>query len=205
LKGQVTQPHVFLRRPEQLWIWNIYALTYTTANSVDAFCKNYGYAHEMPKLWLTFVVNMGASILKDRAFVRMFGSAQPAPIPVSSYSFWAARDVLTILSAFIVPSRLSIYLAKNYGYNQKKAETTITFWCPIVLQLITTPLHLLGLDCYNNRNALAAVRLAFLQREYSKTLVARMGRMLPAYGIGGVLNLKLRRYFFGDLDARKIK
>jgi len=28
--------------------------------------------------------------------------------------------------------------------------------------------------------------------------------MLPAYGIGGVLNLKLRRYFFGDLDARKI-
>jgi hypothetical protein len=204
LKSLASQPHVFLRRPEQLWIWNIYASTYITANSVDAFCKNYGIAHEMPKLWITFVVNMAASILKDRAFVRMFGSIKPAPIPISSYSFWAARDILTILSAFIIPSRLSSYLAKNKGLDKKKAETTITFWCPILLQFITTPIHLLGLDCYNNRTSTISMRMNFLKREYVKSLLARMGRMVPAYGIGGVLNLKLRRYFFGDLDARKV-
>ena len=31
-----------------------------------------------------------------------------------------------------------------------------------------------------------------LKREYFKVLIARMLRMTPAYGIGGVLNLKLR-------------
>jgi len=28
-------------------------------------------------------------------------------------------------------------------------------------------------------------------------------RMTPAYGIGGVANLKLRQYLFGNLDAKK--
>jgi len=34
--------------------------------------------------------------------------------------------------------------------------------------------------------------MLFLRQEYIKTLLARMMRMTPAYGIGGVLNLKLR-------------
>jgi hypothetical protein len=204
LKSLAAQPHVFMRRPEQLWMWNIYACTYATANSVDAFCKNYGYAHEMPKLWITFFVNMATSILKDRAFVRLFGSIKPAPIPFSSYSFWAMRDILTISAAFIIPYRLSTFFAKNYGYDRKKAETVVTFWSPILLQFITTPIHLLGLDCYNNRNNTAAMRANFLKREYLKSLLARMGRMVPAYSIGGVLNLKLREFFFGDLNAKKV-
>lgn len=43
-------------------------------------------------------------------------------------------------------------------------------------------------------------RFTFLRREYGKSLAARMLRMTPAYGIGGVLNLKLRRHFFGDFE-----
>lgn len=34
--------------------------------------------------------------------------------------------------------------------------------------------------------------MVFLRQEYVKTLLARMIRMTPAYGVGGVLNLKLR-------------
>ena len=34
-----------------------------------------------------------------------------------------------------------------------------------------------------------------LKREYLKSVAARMLRMTPAYGIGGVLNLKLMQYF----------
>ena len=73
LKFLVKQPHVFLKKPEQMWIWGVYGSTYMTANSVDSFCKNYGIPHEMPKLWIVFFVNMTMSILKDRAFVRLFG------------------------------------------------------------------------------------------------------------------------------------
>jgi hypothetical protein len=61
-------------------------------------------------------------------------------------------------------------------------------------------MHLLGLDYYNNRTNDFGQRLIFLKREFPKTLVARMGRMTPAYGIGGVVNLKARTYMFGDLD-----
>jgi hypothetical protein len=40
----------------------------------------------------------------------------------------------------------------------------------------------------------------FLKREYAKSVAARMLRMTPAYGIGGVCNIRLRRYFLGDFE-----
>jgi hypothetical protein len=46
--------------------------------------------------------------------------------------------------------------------------------------------------------------MQFLQREYLKTLLARIGRMTPAYGIGGVANLKFRQHMFGNLDNKKM-
>ena len=60
----------------------VYAGTYATANSVDSFCKNYGIAHEMPKLTIVFGVNMTLSILKDRALVKLFGTKPPASLPM---------------------------------------------------------------------------------------------------------------------------
>ena len=35
-------------------------------------------------------------------------------------------------------------------------------------------------------------RLSFLRQEYGKTLCARMARILPAFGMGGVVNSRLR-------------
>jgi len=32
-----------------------------------------------------------------------------------------------------------------------------------------------------------------------------MMRMLPAFGIGGVANLKMRQYYFGNLNANQWK
>jgi len=52
-----------------LWLYTVYAGTYTSANSVDAFCKHYGYNEVYPKLGIVFMVNMTLSILKDRALV----------------------------------------------------------------------------------------------------------------------------------------
>ena len=87
----------------------------------------------MPKLLGVFMVNMTTSILKDRALVRLFGTIKPAPVPGMGYLFWSFRDVFTVLCAFILPSKLAIIAEKSYGYNRSVAETTITFWCPIIL------------------------------------------------------------------------
>ena len=61
----------------------------------------------------------------------------------------------------------------------------------------------MGLDYYNKRDSKFAERVMFIRGEYVKTVIARMFRMTPAYGIGGVLNLSLRKHFFGDLNARR--
>jgi len=37
--------------------------------------------------------------------------------------------------------------------------------------------------------------MAMLKKEYVKSTAARMLRMTPAYGIGGVINLKLMQSF----------
>ena len=62
--------------------FKVYATTYSTANSVDSVCKNYGVPHEMPKLILTFGVNMTMSILKDKALVKLFGTKPPSAVPL---------------------------------------------------------------------------------------------------------------------------
>lgn len=51
------------------------------------------------------------SILKDRAFAKLFGTIPPANVPMGSYLSWAARDVMTVTAAFILPIRLAKYLS----------------------------------------------------------------------------------------------
>ena len=35
-------------------------------------------------------------------------------------------------------------------------------------------------------------RVGFIKREYTKTVLARMARILPAFGVGGVINKHVR-------------
>jgi hypothetical protein len=60
-------------------------------------------------------------------------------------------------------------------------------------QVLSTPLHLLGMDLYNRPGATAESRREFAVREYAKTTLARMARVLPAFGAGGVLNKIVRK------------
>lgn len=64
--------------------------------------------------------------------------------------------------------------------------------CPLLIQFAATPLHLLGLDFYNNPNRTAMQRAKFLVDVGGQTLLLRMCRFLPAYGLAGVLNIVLR-------------
>jgi len=66
--------------------------------------------------------------------------------------------------------------------------------CPLFIQLIGTPLHLSALDINNNPNSTLTERITRIKSIYPSTLALRMLRFLPAYGIGGIVNIKLRKY-----------
>lgn len=60
-----------------LWlVWGVYAATYSAANLIDVYNERSAVSAttgSMTKLFGTTAVNMTASIIKDVAFVKMFG------------------------------------------------------------------------------------------------------------------------------------
>ena len=52
---------------------------------------------------------------------------------------------------------------------------------------------MIGLDLYNRPNGNISERKTFIQQEYVKTTLARMARIFPAFGIGGVVNKSIRK------------
>ena len=61
------------------------------------------------------------------------------------------------------------------------------------MQIFSTPLHLHGLDLYNREVATSNERMKFVGQEYVKTTLARMARIFPAFGVGGVINKYVRK------------
>lgn len=60
---------------------------------------------------------------------------------------------------------------------------------PLLVQLVGTPLHLLGLDFYNSPNSSITQRMQFLKKVFTSSLIIRMLRFLPTYGFGGIANI----------------
>jgi hypothetical protein len=56
------------------------------------------------------------------------------------------------------------------------------------MQVLCTPMHLLALNLVNAPGATAAARVVTLRASTPAALIARSLRMLPAYGVGGILN-----------------
>ena len=134
---------------------------------------------------------MSLCIYKDRCFARHFGTIRASKVPLRSLSLWATRDLLTILCSFNVPVVGAKYLHSRYPEwfdSEHKAFTFAQLVSPCLLQFVSTPLHLGGLDIYNRRESTVRLRMAFIRREYVKSLVARMCRIFPAFSLGGIGN-----------------
>jgi hypothetical protein len=122
----------------------------------------------------------------------MFGLKPPSKLPISTYALFGSRDALTIAASFTIPPMMARSL-QNQGYSEEFSLNAAQLSCPVAIQLFSTPMHLTGLDLYNNPQHTTSERMAFVGREYVKSALARMCRIFPAFGIGGVLNRKLRK------------
>ncbi|EEA24536.1 hypothetical protein TMatcc_007640 [Talaromyces marneffei ATCC 18224] len=136
--------------------------------------------------------------------------AKQAPtIPKVSYALFCLRDSVTIFASFNVPPLIAPsvpdWIASTPGMKAAVAQ----FSCPALMQFVSTPMHLLGLDLYNRQPPGGLgwrERLLRIRRDYIVSSFARMGKIVPAYGVGGVVNVRMRAALMDKLqldDERK--
>lgn len=194
----VTRPKTAFAQPALWMVAAVYGGTYFAKNVSDVCIErkqlpaNHKGANAA-KFGATTACNMGGSILKDAAFARLYGASLAAVVlvPPTSYALFAARDCLTIGGAFVVPDALAAAVVKCTGLNQNAAGTLSQLVAPPLMQVICTPMHLLSLSLINDPGATVASRVARLRLATPAALLARSLRMLPAYGVGGILNATL--------------
>ncbi|KAH9888155.1 hypothetical protein F4778DRAFT_785977 [Xylariomycetidae sp. FL2044] len=205
-KTLLLRPHALLfSRPVAL-IFMVYGGTYLTANTLDTTTSTLRgepatrVTSGTSKFAASSAANVGLGIYKDQVYVKMFGpGGPPRPVPLPSYLLFTLRDCLTIFASFNVPPLLGPALSARMGAEvQRKVsgQTVAQFAAPAAVQLLSTPVHLLGLDMYNRPTSGGvswAERWVQVRKNWMASTAARICRIVPAFGLGGTVNMKVRR------------
>ncbi|KAL4893810.1 hypothetical protein BDV59DRAFT_177226 [Aspergillus ambiguus] len=178
----------------------------------------------------TFVVNSSVGIWKDVRFAQLFGQnhnsslnktptaspttpppASPAPptskilrsarsFRLGTYSAFLIRDALTIFGSFSLPAMVSASIPDSVASREYLKILLAQLAIPASIQLISTPIHLLGLDLYNRPMALSARdRSSRVSRDWIGASLLRMCRIIPAFGLGGFANTEGRAFLHQQL------
>jgi hypothetical protein len=197
-------PMQFVRSPTFCIMWFTYGATYSAANCLKTLTDN------STALFVgTTAVNSSASLVKDRAYAKMFGASVQA-VPRVSYGLWIARDFTVIGSSFVLPATVAKHLESTIGMEQVDAIKIAQLGTPLVAQLVAGPLHFMGLDhCNRNLSQLSlsqrwTSRWAAVQGSFVEVVAARMLRIIPGYGIAGVLNTELRSKWKAHVAQRPL-
>jgi len=220
-RSAVLRPQGFLLSRPFLLIYSLYYGTYFTANTVDTLTstienkKADNVTSGPTKFAATSAVNMSLCVYKDSQFARIFGntssSSPAAKIPRLSYALFACRDSLTIFASFNLPTVIAPRLAELPPSMKEKFSRIIStdsgrmntaqFLTPAAMQIFSTPLHLLGLDLYNRQGKLGfSERAAQVTKNWASSSFARMGRIIPAFGVGGAVNSNMRGSLMKGLE-----
>ncbi len=188
----------------------VYSSTYLTANALDTASSTlYNQPADkttagVPKFLATSGVNMSLGMVKDSQFAKMFG---PKPsvkrmIPKPTYALFALRDCMTIFASFNLPPLIAPLLPLSEGVERNISRASAAqFLAPAGIQLASTPLHLLGLDLYNRHAKIGwRARWTKVRKDWMMSSLARMCRIVPAFGVGGVVNASVRKNLIGSLE-----
>ncbi|KAM3481311.1 hypothetical protein MY5147_000702 [Beauveria neobassiana] len=201
-------------------VFLLYGGTYLTANTLDTFSSTLAPAPARTttagpaKFAASSLANVSLCVYKDQAFVKLFrdAAAGPArPVPLPCFAIFALRDCLTIFASFNIPTRLAPHIDAYTTQSMRVSGLTAAqFLAPAAVQFVSTPLHLFGLDLYNRPSAAGAGaqqakvswrdRWQAIRRGWLPSCAARIGRIVPAFGVGGVVNYKVRQGFMTKLE-----
>lgn len=173
-------PLTFLKAPAFRWVLFVYGTTYCTNNLFDTYSSHFRRDVAMEKWLGASAINSTASMLKDRAFAALFGAtAVPGTVPLGSYLAWGSRDLMSMAFFVSLPPLVGHELAKHTG-NERLSYYAAQFMMPLLLQFVTSPIHLLGFDFYNNRNASVRARVgSMLKHRHASGLHAASALMSP--------------------------
>ena len=109
---------------------------------------------------------------------------------------------MTIFASFNLPPLIAPVLPGFSSEVEKHVSRTSVaqFLAPAGMQLLSTPLHLMGLDLYNRPRGQVGWRdrAKVVRRDWLGCSFARMGRIVPAFGVGGVVNTEVRKRMIGE-------
>ena len=187
----------------------VYAMTYLSSDMTKSLMEAKGYT-DSEIIWTrglaSGVVNTSMTIWKDSVILRSLPAAAgaakgPAVVPFLSRLGFCVRDVATTVSAFTLVPITTGFLNEKYG-NQSALQATTGLYLgndklssltvPAALQTITTVIHISAIRyqrTYPNPSV-ADITLA-LRNDYVGAVAARVCRIIPAFGIGGIGNTYL--------------
>jgi len=177
------------------WQCFVYFPTYTVSNWADHFDLTPDVPRPIQKLLAVFLANTVTSLTRDRIYaIRLNPHKKMEPFPISSLSLFFLRDIIAMASAFTLPPILGKHISEKFSIEFKNGERIAQILCPLLVQVIATPVHLLALGLYNNKTATFAEQFKVIGNIYFNTLLLRCLRFLPAFGLGGICNIELRKW-----------
>merc|ERR1712039_801069 len=100
---------------------------------------------------------------------------------------------LIIGAGFILPAMVAGGMTSSSNMDPKTADKVAQLATPCCMQTVITPIHLFGLNLYNQPVATANERVRAVMKTYPETTGVRMFRFLWAYGVGGLVNKELNQ------------
>jgi hypothetical protein len=192
-------------------IQSLYFGTYFTANTIDTVSSTLHHTAPSsttagtPKFLATSTTNLALCLYKDNKFTQLFAasSGPTRPVPLPTFALFTVRDCLTIFASFNLPPLLAPRFEAHMGEEVRKyvgGASAAQFVAPAAVQIASTPLHLLGLDLYNRPGVGGGERASVVLKNWGVSAIARMCRIVPAFGVGGVVNTKVRKWGMGTLQ-----
>lgn len=180
----------------------------------------------------TFLVNVPLGLWKDVRFAQFYGTppdhvTKSIPktqqvlsaglstqsrtavggirrMPLNVCAAFLLRDAFTIFGSFTLADMLSAYIPNSLAHNPHAKSILSQLVVPALTQLVAAPVHLFGLDLYNRPHAVPVLeRLSHIRRDMPSTVAARCLRLVPAFGIGCIMNRELRSFFHSQLETEQ--
>ncbi|PYH88307.1 hypothetical protein BO71DRAFT_445342 [Aspergillus ellipticus CBS 707.79] len=206
----ILQPKRFYSSKPFFIVWSLYASTYVTANATDTCISQLPTMNESStsasltrtfSFLPTYAANVSLGILKDIRFAQAYGNTGHLPstaprVPRVAYLAFLIRDSITISSSFTLAPQVASFVPDWVTGDPHIKKTISQLALPALVQFVNTPLHLFALDLIARPHATTiAERSALIRSNWAQSSSVRAARVLPAFGIGVVINRELREVF----------